>query len=125
MKTMFYKCEVCGNVIAVMVHGGGTLVCCGQDMKLLDANTTDAAQEKHVPALQLSGDQLSVQIGSALHPMTPEHFINFIVARQGNTAQAACLTPADAPKASFTVRPGEPVTVYEYCNLHGLWKAEQ
>lgn len=31
-----YKCLVCGNEIRVIRVGGGTLVCCGQDMKLID-----------------------------------------------------------------------------------------
>jgi desulfoferrodoxin-like iron-binding protein len=28
-----YRCSVCGNEVTVTKVGGGTLVCCGQNMK--------------------------------------------------------------------------------------------
>jgi desulfoferrodoxin-like iron-binding protein len=31
-----FQCEICGNVVAVKVAGGGELVCCGQPMDLVE-----------------------------------------------------------------------------------------
>lgn len=118
-----YRCALCGNIVVKLVNGGGPLTCCGQEMDLLKAGTTDAALEKHVPALKLEGDILKVSVGEVRHPMTPEHYIQFIIAEQGGKVQYKTLTPEDEPYAEFTISKDEPVTVYEYCNLHGLWKA--
>lgn len=125
MAREFYRCNVCGNLVGLIHKGGGQLVCCGQPMELLNANTTDAAQEKHVPVYELEGNNLHVKVGSAAHPMTPEHWIQWIMVTQGNSTQRTELTPDDAPEASFTVDGSQPFTVCEYCNLHGLWKAEK
>lgn len=35
-----YKCNKCGNVVEVSNVGGGTLVCCGQDMDCITENLT-------------------------------------------------------------------------------------
>ena len=32
-----FTCSVCGNVVEVKEVGGGTLVCCGQDMELTES----------------------------------------------------------------------------------------
>ena len=50
-RNQVYKCNICGNIVEVLHAGGGTLVCCGQDMELLKENTVDASQEKHVPVV--------------------------------------------------------------------------
>lgn len=121
----FYRCEVCGNLVGLINSGGGTLVCCGQPMKELIPGTTDAATEKHVPVFTLEGDQLHVQIGSVEHPMTEEHWIQWIVVSDGTRTQRVKLNPGDAPKATFIVDPNAPLAIYEYCNLHGLWKTDK
>lgn len=118
-----YKCQLCGNIAVKLVEGEGHLNCCGRDMEVLQAGTTDAALEKHVPALQLDGGTLKVQVGEVLHPMTPEHSIQMILVEQDGKIQYRTLTPEDAPVAEFRVEPGKPLEVYEYCNLHGLWKS--
>lgn len=118
-----FKCKVCGNVIVKMLDMGPAVSCCGQEMQELKADTTDAALEKHVPEVTRKGNTLEVQVGSVIHPMTEEHWITFIAAVQGEKLQVVYLNPEDEPKACFQVEDG-PVEVYEYCNLHGLWKAE-
>jgi superoxide reductase len=90
-------------------------------MVKLEANTTDAAREKHVPVVEGKAGKLSVKVGSADHPMMPEHFIEWIAVTSGKGTQRAALSPSDAPRAEF-VDVENPV-VYAYCNLHGLWKA--
>lgn len=117
----FYRCELCGNIVAVVKSGGGQLVCCGQPMKKLEANVTDASQEKHVPVATKEGGKLKVAVGSAAHPMTAEHFIEWIAVVADDNVQLTYLKPGQEPKAEFADVPDK-ATVYAYCNLHGLWK---
>jgi superoxide reductase len=119
----FYRCSICGNLVGVINDGGGELVCCGQPMVHLEANTSDGATEKHVPIGTRSGNKLHVAVGSVPHPMTEAHWIQWIAVAQDNRTQRIALKPGQAPEADFTVEDG-PLTVYEYCNLHGLWKAD-
>lgn len=125
MEQKFYFCEHCGNMVAVVKESGVPMVCCGQNMTELIPGTTDAAVEKHVPVFEVNGTIVNVTIGSVEHPMIPEHYIEWISlqTKQGN--QRKKLNPGDAPKASFALMDGDEVeAVYEYCNLHKLWKAE-
>ena len=70
MAVEFYKCNVCGNVLAVITNGGGTsLTCCGKPMEHLIPGSTDAAAEKHVPVVEKGEKMLHVQVGSTPHPM--------------------------------------------------------
>lgn len=121
-KIVFYRCEVCGNMVALIKNGGGELVCCGQAMTKLEANVTDAALEKHVPAISKEEGKIKVAVGSTLHPMLPEHHIEWIALFSGNKVEFAFLNPGEDPKAEFP--DAESGTVYEYCNIHGLWKAD-
>ncbi len=150
-----YRCQKCGNIVMLLKSGGGTLTCCDQEMTKLKANTVDASQEKHVPALKVEGGKLKVDVGTVLHPMVAEHFIEWIAMVEGNRVELVYLKPGMEPKAEFIYRlgedailytgkddevvpnceaapcnfvckdkPADKVVVYEYCNLHGLWKAE-
>lgn len=116
-----YKCNVCGNIVEVFIGADGALACCGEDMKLLSANTVDAAVEKHVPVVTRTEDGIVVNVGSVDHPMTADHFIEWIEVVAGDTTVTAFLKPGDAPKACFPRLEGD-LTVRAYCNLHGLWK---
>ena len=119
----FYRCELCGNIVVKLVEGAGDLVCCGQEMSVLKAGVIDASLEKHVPSFKVEGDILKVQIGEVVHPMTPEHYIQFIFVIQRKMAQYKLLEPGEAPEAEFKISADKPFEVYEYCILHGLWKA--
>ena len=113
-----YKCAKCGNIVEVMHVGGGTLSCCGEPMKELKENTTDAAQEKHVPVRE--GNM--VRVGSAAHPMAEDHYIEWIEVINGDRVCRKFLKPGSAPEAGFgSVDTG--TTAREFCNKHGLWKA--
>ena len=125
MKIAFYRCNHCGNIAVKVVDSGVPLVCCGEQMELLVAGTTDAAVEKHVPAVTVEGNKVVAHIGSVDHPMTPEHYIQLICLVTQKGYQIAPLTADDAPEAVFAVAEGDaPVAVYEYCNIHGLWAKE-
>lgn len=117
----FYRCELCGNMVALIKKGGGTLVCCGQNMTKLEANSTDAATEKHVPSVLREGGKIKVTVGSVPHPMLPEHHIEWIALVTDDKVELKYLKPGEEPRAEFAEVPSG--TVYAYCNLHGLWKA--
>ena len=118
-----YKCEHCGNIVTVMHAGGGKLVCCGADMKLLKENTTDAAVEKHVPVVERSGNTVTVKVGSVAHPMEEKHYIEVIgVLAEGDKLYRAYLKPGGKPEAVFEI-PEKVICAREYCNVHGLWKS--
>lgn len=119
----FYRCQLCGNLVGMIEEGAGTLVCCGKDMEMLTPNSRDAAQEKHVPVAKRENNKLVVTVGSNLHPMTEEHHIAWIAVSQGDRMQRAELDKTGEPGADFMIGDG-PITVYAYCNLHGLWSAE-
>ena len=118
----FFKCEVCGNIIAKIQDSGVKVHCCGQEMAELTPNTTDAAQEKHLPVATRNGEELLVTVGSVPHPMTEEHHISWICVAGEHKTQRVTLEPTGEPKASF-VMDGE-ATIYAYCNLHGLWAVD-
>ncbi len=117
-----YRCEVCGNIIEILHAGASALVCCGQPMTLLTENTTDAAQEKHVPVVEKKGDGFLVRVGSVDHPMEEKHYIEWIELVVDGNSYLTFLKPGDKPEAYFAVS-GSDVYAREYCNLHGLWKA--
>lgn len=121
-----YKCNVCGNIV-IMVHAGaGSLVCCGEDMKLQTENTVDAAKEKHVPVISRDGDNLVVNVGAVPHPMEEKHYIEWIEAVVGDKVYTKMLKPGDAPVASFCLCDNKgKASVRAYCNLHGLWAAAE
>ena len=110
------------NELVLIIRGAQAL---GDDFVELKANTTDGAREKHVPNVEFEGNEVIAKVGSARHPMTDEHHISFIILETNKTCQIKYLTIQDEPEAVFYIDEGEkPVAVYEYCNLHGLWKYE-
>ena len=89
----------------------------------LVANTVDAAFEKHVPVIEVAGDTVTVKVGSVEHPMLDAHYIEFVVLVTESGLQMKWLKPGMKPEAVFKIT-DKPVAAYEYCNLHGLWKAD-
>lgn len=123
-KTKFYICRHCGNLIGMIQDTGVPVMCCGEKMQPLVPNTVDASGEKHLPVAQVSGGVVSVNIGSAAHPMIPEHYIQWVYLQTANGGQRKALKPGDAPEVKFCLGDDQPVAVYAYCNLHGLWMTE-
>jgi superoxide reductase len=108
-----------------MVHDAGIpIVCCGEKMEALVANTVEASGEKHVPVATVEGDTVKVNVGSVDHPMIPEHLIEWIYLETENGGQRKVLKAGDKPNVSFCLGGDKAVAVYAYCNLHGLWKTE-
>ncbi len=118
-----YKCELCGNIVEVLTVGGGELTCCGKAMTLQAEKAEDQGQEKHLPVIESTDDGVTVNVGSIDHPMTAEHYIEWIeVETVSGQVHRAYLTPEDAPAAQFRLTE-EVKQVRSYCNLHGLWKS--
>ena len=123
-RDTFYKCEICGNMVVKVVEGGGQVTCCGQPMNVIEPNTNDAAQEKHVPDVSVDGDVIAVNVGSVDHPMADDHYIQWIYVVTEEGVIARCLKPGEAPHADIVLGGQKPLSVLEYCNKHGLWKTE-
>ena len=124
MDMKFYRCEKCGQIIAIVKKKPCSLYCCGEPVKEIIPGSVDASAEKHVPVYEVKDGKVYVTVGSAEHPMLPEHFIQFIALQTAQGVQVKNLKPGDAPKAFFALCGGEQVeAVYAYCNLHSLWKA--
>ena len=116
-----YKCDVCGAEVEVIRGGGGTLVCCDQPMSLLAENTTDAAQEKHVPVIEKISGGVKVTVGSVAHPMGEDHLIDWIEVVADGKIYRQSLQPGDGPEAVFPIEVNQ-LTARAHCNLHGLWR---
>ena len=125
MKTKFYICRHCGNLIGMIHDSGVPVVCCGQKMDALVPNTVEASGEKHLPDVKNENGMLRVNVGSVEHPMLDEHYIQWVSIQTKEGNQRKALKPGDAPVISFALCDGdEVVAVYAYCNLHGLWVKE-
>lgn len=122
-KLKIYFCPICGR-IAVEDKKGKAPICCGKEMQLLEANTVEASQEKHLPVISKRCSRVTVNVGSVAHPMTPEHFIKAIILETDKGFYIKELLPTDAPEAKFTISKEKVVGAYAYCNLHGLWYTE-
>jgi superoxide reductase len=123
-KYQVYRCELCGNMVGILFAGGGSLVCCGKPMEMMVERTADQGLEKHVPAVQKSGEKLSVKVGTTEHPMTDEHYIMWIDTVGSNAEARKYLKPGEAPSREFCDT-SDVKKVRAYCNLHGLWKSEE
>lgn len=118
----FLKCDACDSIMVKALCGGA---CSGDGLAVIEPNTVDASREKHVPVIEREGNKVTVKVGSAVHPMSEEHYIQFIAVETENGFAVRRLKPTDAPEAFFCLdKTDVPVAVYAYCNLHGLWKVE-
>ena len=90
-------------------------------MELLKAGTSDGAAEKHVPFVTPEDGGVKVAVGEVEHPMLDEHFIQWVARATDSEFHLKYLKPGETPAVHFDATDGD---VYEYCNLHGLWKAE-
>ena len=123
MDMKFYKCAHCGQIVAIVEKKACPVKCCGEAMQEIIPGTSDGALEKHVPVYTVEGNLVHVTVGSVEHPMLDAHYIQWIALQTKFGNQRVVLKPGDAPKATFALVEGDEVeAVYEYCNLHGLFK---
>ena len=124
LKVRFFICNHCGNLIAMIKDGGVPIKCCGEKMQEIIPGTTDGAKEKHVPVYNVNGEIVNVSVGEIEHPMTPEHYIEWVCMESENGIQLKNLKPNTSPQVSFSLSKDDKVkAVYAFCNLHSLWKA--
>ena len=111
-----YQCNECKKVIVSR-----------EELKLdgwteLVAGSVDASKEKHVPVVTKKCKQVKVDVGSVSHPMTAEHWIEWVAIETEQGYQIKYLNPESAPVCNFSLADGDTLLkVYAYCNLHGLW----
>ncbi len=117
-----YRCMHCGNIITKLSDKGVNVVCCGDEMILLEANNVDASLEKHVPVVEIIDNNIKVTVGEVNHPMEDSHYIEFIIIETENGICVRKLKPNDEPIIDSYIN-SKVLNVYAYCNLHGLWKA--
>lgn len=123
VKIKFYFCKHCGKIIVIINDSQTPTVCCGDIMQELIPSTSDGAVEKHVPIIQQNGQNVTVHVGSKEHPMTSEHYIQWIVLMTNFGIQKHFLCPGDKPKTTFTLSENESIIgAYAFCNIHQLWK---
>ena len=120
----FFLCEHCGNLIGLINASGVPIECCGEPMLELEANTVDAAAEKHLPKVEINGGNVKVKVGEVAHPMTEEHYISWMYLQTDRGGQRKCLEPGNAPELEFELTDDTPAALFSYCNLHGLWMTE-
>lgn len=122
----FYRCAICGQTVAIVKETDAPIVCCGENMEEMLPGSVDASLEKHVPVITVKDGTAEVSIGALPHPMTQEHYIEWICLLTDCGMQCTSLSPDGQPAARFRLRGGEKVkAVYAWCNLHGLWRASR
>lgn len=125
MALKIYYCKACGNLIVKLVDSGVEPYCCGREMLDLTPNTSDGEGEKHVPVISEPMDGLvKVKVGSQPHPMTEKHYIQLILLETDRGFHVCRLEADGKPEACFNIGKEKPVAAYEFCNIHGLWRAE-
>lgn len=120
----FFRCAICGNLVGLINNAGVPMVCCGEPMEELVANSVEAATEKHIPDVTVADGLVHVKIGTVAHPMVQEHHIEFIYLQTEKGGQRRALLTDEDASATFSLVDDVPLVVFAYCNLHGLWKAD-
>ena len=124
MEMKFYRCKRCGQMVAIVKKKGCPIMCCGEPLEEIVAGTSDGAVEKHVPVYEVKDGKVYVTVGAVEHPMSEEHYIEWIAVQTNHGNQRKALKPGDQPKAVFALLEDDEVeAVYAYCNLHSLFKA--
>ncbi len=112
MRSKFYVCPVCGNVIHAL--GEGSFSCCGVHLVPCEAEEPDDA---HAIAVERIEDEWYVTLD---HPMTKDHFISFIAYVTTGGITFAKLYPEQEAAVRFRV--GMSGALFAYCNRHGLFR---
>lgn len=125
MQLKFYFCRHCGKIVAMVKDTQVPTICCGEEMRELIPGTADGIAEKHVPVIKVTGNTVTVTVGSKIHPSETEHYIEWILLQTDKGLQQKWLSPGNAPQVDFAVMTGERVeAAYEFCNIHRLWKSD-
>jgi superoxide reductase len=120
-----YRCNICGNIIEILHLGVGKLVCCDNEMQLLEEKKEGTGAEKHVPVIERMDNGIKVKVGSLSHPMEENHCIEWIEVIANDKIYRKTLKPGDKPEAEFKIDVNDinEVSAREYCSIHSLWKS--
>lgn len=92
------------------------------DLEKVEIKETDAG-EKHVPQVTINQNIVEVVVGSNLHPMTPEHYIEYIVLETDKGYYVKITKDLKEARCKHCLENDEKLlAVYSYCNLHGVYK---
>lgn len=119
-KVKYFKCPICGNIIEMTNGDINRVKCCNKELEQLVANTTDGVLEKHVPVYEIVNNEIIIKVGETIHPMEEKHYIMWISLVTDDMIIRKNLKPGDEPIVKLPYIKG--AIIYEYCNLHGLWK---
>ena len=111
LRSKFYVCPVCGNVIHSM--GEAAIQCHGILLTPLEAEPAD---ERHMLSIERVEDEYYVRID---HSMTKEHYISFAAAASSDQVQMVKLYPEGNAEARFKIRGVR--RIFYYCNRDGLF----
>ncbi len=112
MRSKFYVCPVCGNVIHAL--GEGSFSCCGVQLAPCEAEEPD---DDHAITVERIEDEWYITLD---HPMTKDHYISFIAYVNTGGITLAKLYPEQ--EAAARIRVGMSGTIFAYCNRHGLFR---
>ena len=112
LRSKFYVCPVCGNVIRAM--GDAAISCCGIS---LPPQSVEEIDGEHAVNIEKIEDESFVTIN---HDMTKEHFISFVAYLTYDRVQFVKLYPEGNAETRLNIRGGG--YLYIYCNKHGLMK---
>ncbi len=115
-------CPVLLEVVNPCEKTSCEIQCSGNTLSALEEKTADKSTEKHVPVVEKVDGGYKVTVGTTLHPMTDEHWIQWIELHAGKKLYRQYLDPGDEPIAEFQLDYNGDVTAREHCNVHGLWK---
>jgi superoxide reductase len=117
-----YRCNVCGNMVEMIKVGKGQLVCCGEQMELLEEQEKEMGFEKHIPIVEKTEKGFKVKVGEIAHPMEESHYIEWIELLVDDKIYRKYLKISDIPEAEFCLS-GKNIKARAYCNIHSLWKS--
>ena len=122
-KQAVYYCDKCQNIVESLWNSGHGLQCCGEEMRELVPNTVDAAQEKHVPVIVRDGNNVTVKVGEAPHPMGADHYILFVEILAGSKVYRHDFKEGDTVAEAHFLIEDQEIKARSFCNLHGFWES--
>lgn len=114
MRSKFYVCPICGNVMHAM--GEGSFSCCGVQLMPQEAEDADEDDAHRVRVERIENDwYLTLD-----HPMTKQHYLSFAAYVTSDTVSLKKLYPEQSPEVRFPMRGSG--LLYVFCNQHGLFR---
>lgn len=111
LKTLFYVCPICGNIISSV--GEGSFSCCGISLPYVEAEESD----EDIISVSRIGNEYNIIVN---HEMSKSHYISFIAYVTCDSSEIKKLYPEQNAEVNFTISGHG--KIYAYCNRHGLYE---